>query len=178
MRKILFALTLSALPAYARAAPVGTPAIITGIVLPAPQQPEDARETLEAARAFYDFWNTGDRSLLRRAIAPGFVDHTPPPGRVAGPEGPALAAREFLKAIPDLQVTVTRMVLSGPYVTVHMHFDGHFTGSMGGHLGRGQTIHFIATDLLRVTRGRITDNWHLEDNLALQTEMGLIQHVP
>jgi hypothetical protein len=31
---------------------------------------------------------------------------------------------------------------------------------------------FIATDLLKVTNGRITDNWHIEDNLTLLTQMG------
>jgi hypothetical protein len=28
-------------------------------------------------------------------------------------------------------------------------------------------------DLLKVTNGRITDNWHIEDNLTLLSEMGV-----
>jgi hypothetical protein len=35
-----------------------------------------------------------------------------------------------------------------------------------GHKGNGQPVDFIATDILRVRHGRITDNWHLEDNLT------------
>jgi hypothetical protein len=39
--------------------------------------PDAQREaTINAARAFYDFWNTGDESLLREAIAPTFTDRT------------------------------------------------------------------------------------------------------
>jgi hypothetical protein len=30
-----------------------------------------------------------------------------------------------------------------------------------------------ATDLLKVSHGRITDNWHLEDNLTLLQQMGV-----
>lgn len=39
--------------------------------------------------------------------------------------------------------------------------------------GQGQTVDFIATDLLKVTNGRITDNWHIEDNLTLLSQMGV-----
>ena len=39
---------------------------------------------------------------------------------------------------------------------------------------QGQTINFIATEIYRVADGRIAENWHLEDNLTLQQELGLI----
>jgi hypothetical protein len=43
---------------------------------------------LKAAKAFYQFWNTGDDSLLKAAIAPNFTDHTLTPGRPQGPQVP------------------------------------------------------------------------------------------
>jgi SnoaL-like polyketide cyclase len=39
--------------------------------------------------------------------------------------------------------------------------------------GQGQAIDFIATDLLKITNRRITDNWHIEDNLTLLAQMGV-----
>jgi predicted ester cyclase len=65
------------------------------------------------------------------------------------------------------------MIVAGDYVTVHMHFAGHFTGTFGKARGRGQAISFIATDLVKVENGRITDNWHIEDNLTLLQQMGV-----
>jgi predicted ester cyclase len=65
------------------------------------------------------------------------------------------------------------VVVANDYVTVHMDFKGHFTGTFGKTKGQGQAIDFIATDLLKVTNGRITDNWHIEDNLTLLTQMGV-----
>ncbi len=65
------------------------------------------------------------------------------------------------------------MVVAVDYVTVHMDFRGHFTGTFGKAKGQGQPIEFIATDLLKVTDGRITDNWHIEYNLTLLTQMGV-----
>ena len=129
--------------------------------------------TVNAAKGFYQFWNIGDEALLKAAISPDFTDHTLPPGRPQGPDGPAFASKTFRAAVPDLSVEVRKMIVAGDYVTVHMDFRGRFTGTFGKTKGQGQAIDFIATDLLKVTNGRITDNWHIEDNLTLLTEMGV-----
>jgi len=31
-----------------------------------------------------------------------------------------------------------------------------------------------ATDVYRVAEGRVAENWHIEDNLSLQQQLGLI----
>ena len=126
-----------------------------------------------SVHAFYDFWNNGDQKLLAQAISPSFTDHTLPAGRPQGPTGPAFASKSFRAAVPDLSVTIEKMIVAGDYVTVHMTFHGHFTGKFGSHQGQGQSIDFIATDLLKVTDGKVTDNWHIEDNLTLLTKMGV-----
>jgi predicted ester cyclase len=136
--------------------------------------PDAQREaTLKAVRAFYDFWDTGDETYLPQAIARDFTDHTLPPGRPQGPEGPAAASRQFRTAAPDVKVTVEKMIVAGDYVTVHMQFTGHFTGRFGKAQGTGQAITFTATDLVRIRNGRITDNWHIEDNLTLLLQLGI-----
>jgi predicted ester cyclase len=129
--------------------------------------------TVKTVRTFYEFWNTGDVALLKQAVAESFTDRTLPPGRPQGPEGPAYASRQFRAAVPDLKVTVEKMIVADDYVTVHMRFTGHFTGTFGQAPGKGQPILFIATDLLKVENGRITDNWHIEDNLTLLQQMGI-----
>jgi predicted ester cyclase len=141
--------------------------------------PESQRDaTVKAARAFYEFWNTGDEADLKRAIAPTFTDHTLPSGRPQGPEGLAFASRQFRAVVPDLAVRVEKMIVAGDYVAVHMKFSGHFTGKFGRTQGRVQPIEFIATDLVKVENGRITDNWHIEDNLTLLQQMGVAKVAP
>ena len=130
-------------------------------------------QTVKAARAFYDFWNNGDENSLESAVASTFTDRTLPPGRPQGPGGPAFASRQFRGAVPDLGVTIRKMVVAGDYVTVHMIFTGHFTGTFGTAKGQGQAIAFNATDLIKIGNGRITDNWHIEDNLTLLKQMGV-----
>ncbi len=172
---MLMPLTLAAgLLAAAAAAPALAAApVIKDVIRPDHTSHTQQEAGLRAATAFATFWNTGDARLLDTALSPAFIDRTLPPGRPQGPQGPAFASANFRKAVPDLSVTVEKMVVSGDYVTVHMVFDGHFTGTFGSTTGQGQTIHFIATDLYRIDGGRIVENWHLEDNLTLLTQMGV-----
>jgi predicted ester cyclase len=176
MRSILIVATLRAViildPASALAADPVRPEEIT-VASPIPSAERDA--AFDAARAFYEFWNTGDAVFLKRAIPDDFTDRTLPPGRPQGPEGPVFASRTFRGAVPDLKVTVHRMIVASPYVTVHMSFAGHFTGAFETVTGDGRPISFIATDLLRIRNGRITDNWHIEDNLSLLHQMGIVR---
>ena len=85
-----------------------------------------------------------------------------------------MASRAFLAAVPDLKVAVAQQILAGDRVVSHLHFTGHFTGVFKEIKGAGQPIEFIATDILAVRAGRITDNWHLEDNLTFLQQLGLI----
>jgi predicted SnoaL-like aldol condensation-catalyzing enzyme len=41
-----------------------------------------------------------------------------------------------------------------------------FAGTSSSKAGTGQTMDFIATDILRVRDGKVTDHWHLEDKLT------------
>ena len=146
---------------------------IDDLVVASPIGGPQGAAAMRAVYSFYDFWNTGDETLLQQAVAANFVDHTLPPGRPQGPEGPAFASRQFRGAVPDLKVPVEKMIVAGNYVTVHMKFTGHFTGKLGQTKGGGQEINFIATDLVKVEDGKIADNWHIEDNLTLLKQMGI-----
>ncbi|MBS7456958.1 ester cyclase [Coralloluteibacterium stylophorae] len=127
-----------------------------------------------AARRYGSFWDTGDEALALQALAPDFVDMTPPPGREQGPRGALLASRAFRAAVPDLRCEVEQMIVAGDRVVVHLHFRGHFTGSFQDIRGRGQAIDFVATDIYRIEDGRIAANWHIEDNLALMRQLGAL----
>jgi hypothetical protein len=125
---------------------------------------EEADTQIIAAQRYDTFWNTGDETLARASLAPNFVDNTLPDRWQ--PRG--------CLAIPDLRCEIEQMIVAGDRVVTHLRFRGHFTGRFGQIQGQGQTINFIATDIYRVADGRIAENWHIEDNLTLQQELGLI----
>ncbi|WP_248797753.1 ester cyclase [Pseudomonas sp. MWU13-2105] len=132
-------------------------------------------ESMETAARRYDtFWNSGDESFAREALADNFIDKTPPAGRKQGPEGPLLASRAFRGAVPDLRCEVEQMIIAGDRVVAHLHFRGHFTGTFGETKGRGQSVDFIATDIYQIENGKISANWHIEDNLTLMKQLGAL----
>ncbi|CAH3700928.1 ester cyclase [Enterobacter asburiae] len=137
-----------------------------------PQAKLKANEAV--AREYASFWNTGNETLARNALAAGFIDKTPPEGRKQGPEGAILASRAFRAAVPDLRCDVEQMIISGDRVVSHLHFHGTFTGTFGKLKGKGQKIDFIATDIYEIGDGKIVANWHIEDNLTLMKQLGAL----
>ena len=137
--------------------------------------PQQIAASVLAARRYAAFWNTGDTAYAAAALAPGFIDRTLPAGRPQGAAGPLQASQTFRSAVPDLTAEIQDMVVAGDRVSVHLRLKGHFTGRFGDIAGTGQTIDFQAFDLYRVENGQITENWHLEDNLGLMQQMGILK---
>ncbi len=136
--------------------------------------PTQRAAILEPIQALYGFWNNGSPALLQKALSPQFFDHALPPGRPQGPAGPAAASKGFLAAVPDLVVAVVQQEVVGDRVISQVRLTGHFTGTLGGVKGTGQAIDFLAIDILRVRDGKVTDNWHVEDNLGFEQQAGLL----
>jgi predicted ester cyclase len=133
-------------------------------------------EEIQAARRYATFWSSGKEFLARAALSADFVDRTLPDGRQQGIEGPIAASATVHAAIPDMRCDIEQLIVARDRVVVHLKFSGHFTGEFKGMPGRGQSIHFIATDIYRIVAGRIVENWHLEDNLAFFEQLGVLTH--
>lgn len=129
----------------------------------------------EAALSFYAFWNTGKSAYLDKAVSPDFFDHTLPEGRPQGPSGPLIASENFRKAVPDLVCDVKDILIAGDKVTVRMIFKGTFTGEFMGRKGNGGPVEFFAIDILHIRNGKIFEDWHLEDNLTLMKQLGVVK---
>jgi predicted ester cyclase len=134
-----------------------------------------ATALLLPARRYYAFWNTGEERYATEALAPDFTDLNLPPDRPQGPEGPLVASRGFRQAVPDLAMTIEAAWVAGDPVISRLNFNGHFTGHFHGKTGDGRAIAFDAIDIYTIRGGRIVTNWHLEDNLTLLTQLGVIQ---
>jgi predicted ester cyclase len=134
---------------------------------------EQAEAQIRAARNYDTFLTTGDEAKARAALADTFIDRTLPPGRPQGIAGPLAASKMFHAAVPDVQASVEQMIVAGDRVVTHLRSTGHFTGTFNGVQGKGQPVDFIATDIYRIRDGKITDNWHLEDNLIFLQQLGV-----
>jgi len=163
--------TVTILSAQSAAAELVEPkTLIVDASLPKAQ----AEAQILAARRYDTFWSTGEEALAKEALAPDFMDRTLPAGRAQGLPGPLAASKFVRAAIPNLTCAIEQMIVAGDRVVVHLHFRGHFTGRVKERDGKGESIDFVATDIYRIANGRIAENWHIEDNLTLFQQLGLV----
>jgi steroid delta-isomerase-like uncharacterized protein len=137
-------------------------------------QEQAAQPVILAARRYAAFWNTGEARYAEAALAQNFVDRTLPSGRPQGLKGVLEASKNFRAAIPDLRAEIEELLVVNDRAVVRYTFMGHFTGTFKDVKGDGRAISFRAVDIYRVQDGKISDNWHLEDNLSLMQQLGVI----
>lgn len=137
-------------------------------------KPKEATAMVQTAQRFYGFWNTGNEDLISQAVASSFFDNTLPKGRPQGPEGLAFASRNFRKAVPDLRCTIEDLVVSDNKATARLSFTGTYKGEFMGRTPTGKPVHFFAIDILHIRNGKIVEDWHLEDNLTLMQQLGVV----
>jgi|SRR5580700_3443434 predicted ester cyclase len=134
-----------------------------------------AQPVILAARRYAAFWNTGEPRYAEAALAKNFVDRTLPSGRLEGLKGVLEASKNFRAAIPDLRTEIEELLVVNDRAVVRYIFTGHFTGRFKDLKGDGREISFRAVDIYRVQNGQISDNWHLEDNLSLMQQLGVVK---
>ncbi|MFG8723580.1 ester cyclase [Pseudomonas aeruginosa] len=127
-----------------------------------------------ATRKFDTFWANGDEALAREVLSPSYRDQTLPPGRPVGPEGVLGAARIIHAAIPNLQCEIDQLLVIGDRVVTYLKFKGNFKGTFRGVQGSGQPVNYISMDIYRFVDGLIVESWHLEDNLTLYSQFGIV----
>lgn len=128
---------------------------------------------MHLAQQLYTFWNTGQQKYLDAAISPQFKDNTLPAGRPQGPAGPVFASKNFRTAVPDLTCELSDVLVTGDKITARMVFHGHFTGTFNGVQGKGQNVDFNAIDIQHVGTDKIIEDWHIEDNQTLLSQLGV-----
>jgi predicted ester cyclase len=68
-------------------------------------------------------------------------------------------------------VHVLQQIIVGGRVVSNLRVTRRFTGDLDGVRGRGQRIDYLATDIMRIADGRIVENWHVEDHVALYSQL-------
>ncbi len=130
-----------------------------------------AQALADLAAVYYGFWNNGSRALFKATVSPAYLDRTLPSGRAQGPQGLADAGAAFFEAFPDGRVYVLQQMLVGDRIISHIRVTGRFTGLRRGVQGKGQTIDYLATDIMRIADSRVVENWHVEDHETLHRQL-------
>lgn len=120
-----------------------------------------------------ELWNAKVPELAGEYIAPCYVRHDPlaPPG-CCGLEGFLDAFRSYRDAFTDLTITVDQMVAEAEIVVIRWTMSGTHTGQFHALAATGRQITVAGTSIIRVSGGRISEEWIQWDALGMLKQLG------
>ena len=120
----------------------------------------------------------GDLEAADRAYAPDCVFHNPVltdmPSLPPGPEGVRRLLAATRAAFPDMRYTIEALIAEGDTVAVLYTWRGTHTGELGGIRPTGREVTAMGAIVCRVARGRIVEEWDVDDRLGVMQQLGLV----
>ena len=129
-------------------------------------------ENEATVRLFYEALNTGDTTLIDRALDNKW-EAVPALRTGRGADGWKASITHLRHVFSDLTVTIEQIVSDGDLVAVRSVNRGVHVGELLGVAGTGKAVEFRASDFHRLADGRIVQTWHLEDYFGIAGQLGL-----
>ena len=120
-------------------------------------------------------WSRGDLGVVRESVAPDYHRHQP---GMPFPVETGAALEELVgmdrQGLPDLEVVIDHIVAEGDFVATRVIARGTPKGDLAGIAPTGKRVEFTASDLFKLTDGRIIESWHNVDDFGLLQQLGAI----
>jgi steroid delta-isomerase-like uncharacterized protein len=120
-------------------------------------EPMDPNSLLN--RLFGEAVNQGRVEVISELYSPKFTDHSPGPGQLPGPAGIVDAVTQYRTAIPDLEVKVEDVVVSGDRVVTRETWRGTHMEEIAGVPATGKQFTAIRMHIFRIEDDLIAEEW-------------------
>jgi len=126
--------------------------------------------------AFVEAFNSGNLSALDEIFAPDMVDHSTAaiPNQSYSLEGFKGRVNGHRLGMPDLQFSISNMLVEGDLISFQWEMKGTNTGPYLGRPASGNSIRILGMNLERLDHGKIVEHWSYPDKLALMQQLGVI----
>src|SRR5919199_4255541 len=118
--------------------------------------------------------NGGDVAAVDEFAAPGYVNHSAPPGVLPDREGLKQLTELFRRAFPDGRMTIEEMVAEGDRVATRKTFRGTHRGELMGLPPTGRAVAIGLIDIARLADGQVVESWSAADELGLLRQLGAL----
>jgi steroid delta-isomerase-like uncharacterized protein len=126
-------------------------------------------------RLFEEVWNQQKLDVIDETHARDFVFRGPPTQKeYRGPEGYRELAKTYITIFPDLHFAVDDQIISGDRVAVRWTATGTHKGEMMGIARTGREVKNVGIAILRISGGKIAEEWVRWDTLDMLQQMGAI----
>jgi len=125
-------------------------------------------------RYFEEAWNKQNLDVVDEIIAPDLLDHEVDGSeQKSGPEDvKSYLAGYYLKALPDVDITVEFQIAEGDMVLTYVTVRGTHQGELLGVPATGNPIEVTGMSVDRIERGKIVEAWVSWDQLGLLKQLG------
>jgi len=125
-----------------------------------------------AIETLYRAFSEGNTDLLDDVLAEDWIDVPLAPGQSAGREGIKPMVVAFRAAFSDLRIIVHEMIGVPGRAAVRAAITGVHTAEWFGVAPSGKPFEIAIHEFHRITDGRITHTWHLEDWFGWFNQVG------
>jgi predicted ester cyclase len=141
-----------------------------------PRRSARVKAVEEAARTYFDAVTARDPDAMAACWHPEGVEDIIPLGVFRGPEAVRVLFSELFRAMPDFELTATRITADHEVAAVQWRSKATFTGArFQGIEPTGRRIELRGTDCLEIDDdGRITRNTAVFDGAALARGIGML----
>ncbi len=125
-------------------------------------------------RFIEEVFNDKNQAVIDEFLAPNLVDHTLPPSLPPTIEGTRRAITMYLKAFPDLRITIDDLVAEGDRVVIRFTSRGAQRRAFGGIPPLRGRMRITSYLIARIAGGKIVEMWGLDDQLAMLQQLGVL----
>lgn len=133
---------------------------------------DDIANKQTAARVLTEKLGQGDFSKLDEIYGPDFVAHNG--GQSFSLEQDNASTAALRKAVPDMKVTVERVVSEEDIVAVYWSASGTNTSAAAGMPGLGKRGSVQGMVFFRFANGKIVEEWSVTDMLMLMRQLDMM----
>ncbi len=132
-------------------------------------------ENKALVRRFYDeVFNKQNLAGINDFLDPHIIEHSLPPNLPGGIKGSRQLIGMYLMAFPDLHLTSEDLIAEGDKVASRLTLQGTHKGEFMGIPPTGRQVSVTGIQILRVTSGKIAENWINLDALGLLQQLGVM----
>lgn len=128
----------------------------------------------EISVSLVEGFGQGRAEVIDELVANDIVDHGAFEGMPAGREGVKALFGAIHGAFSDLKITVNRAVADGDLVVVHVTNSATMTGDFAGMPATGKHATWEAIHIDRISDGKVSEHWVVQDQLGMLQQLGLV----
>ena len=125
-------------------------------------------------RWFDEVWTQGKAASIDELMSPGCVVHGLN-GRTLDKTGFKEFHAAYRNAFPDVRITVDQSVSEGDLVAVRWSGTGTHKGDGLGLPATNKPAQFTGMTFARIQDGKLVEGWNIFDQLAMFTQLGIVQ---